>query len=110
MAITDKAVTRGSSEMSEEMFGKPSEISRDSIRQLLKVTRMSGAKLDSWWIRGKPAIDVIVGSMSVKPDRAGEILKELLTIKGLPLKCDGFPLGTINPELIQINFSTPGGG
>jgi len=110
MATTEKAVVRGSAEMSEDMFGKPNEISRESIRKLIKVTRMSGAKLESWWIRGQPAIDVIFGSLQVKPDRAGDIIKELLTIRDLPLKCEGFPLGTINPELIQINFSTPGAG
>ena len=111
MATTQtQAVVRGSSEFSEEMFGKPSEVSKESLRRLLKVTRMKGAKLDNWWIRGIPAIDSVVGSIRVEPGLAGSIIQELLTINDLRLKLEGFPIGIPNPEFIQVNFETPGMG
>lgn len=110
MATTDQAVVRGSSEFSEEMFGKTCEVSRESLRHLIKVTRSQGAILDNWWIRGIPAIDSVVGSVRVKPDLAGSLIQELLTINGLRLKLEGFPIGIPNPEFIQVNFETPGMG
>lgn len=109
MATATHAAVRGSSEMSEEMFGKSSEVSKQALKQLIGVTRASGVNLHGWWTHGKPAIDVITGVIHAKPDMAGKIIQELLTINKLPLKVEGFPLGTINPELIEIRFSTPGG-
>lgn len=109
MATATHAAVRGSSEMSEEMFGKPSGVSKKALKQLLTVTRASGVNLHGWWTHGKPAIDVITGVIHAKPNAAGKIIQELLTINELPLKVEGFPLGTINPELIEIRFSTPGG-
>lgn len=111
MATTEaRAVVRGSSELSEEMFGKPNTVSKESLRQLIKVTRMKGSKLDSWWIRGQPAIDGIIGSIRAEPRVAGDIIKEMLAIDGLRLKLEGFPIGIPNPEFIQVNFETPGMG
>lgn len=109
MATATHAAVRGSSEMSEEMFGKPSEVSKKALKQLLTVTRASGVNLHGWWTHGKPAIDVITGVIHAKPNAAGKIIQDLLTINELPLRVTGFPLGTINPELIEIRFSTPGG-
>ena len=109
MATATDAAVRGSAEISEEMFGKPSEVSKQSLKQLLNVTRASGVSLHGWWTHGKPAIDIVNGVIHAKPDMAGKIIQELLTIDRLPLKVEGFPLGTINPELIEIRFSTPGG-
>ncbi|MBC8063660.1 MAG: hypothetical protein H7Y17_02425 [Chlorobia bacterium] len=79
------------------------------MKQLLTVTRSSGANLYGWWTHGKPAIDIVNGIIHAKPNVAGKIIQDLLTIDKLPLKVEGFPLGTINPELIEIRFSTPGG-
>ncbi len=109
MANATHAAVRGSEMLSDEMFGKPSEISKASLKQILKVTRASGVNLHGWWTYGKPAIDVVTGVIHVKPDIAGKIFQELATIEKLPLKVEGFPLGIINPELIEIRFSTPGG-
>jgi hypothetical protein len=109
MATTNAAVVRGSSEISEEMLGKPQEVSREAIRQLLKVSRSQGVKLQGWWIRGKPAIDVIHGVITVQPDRAGDVFNQLVMIDDLRLKVEGFPLGIIDPDVIQMHFSNQGG-
>jgi hypothetical protein len=109
MATATHAAVRGSEEMSEEMFGRPSEVSKAALKQLLNVTRAKEVSLLGWWTHGKPAIDIINGVIHAKPNVAGKIIQDLLTIDKLPLKVEGFPLGTINPELIEIRFSTPGG-
>ncbi len=109
MATATHAAVRGSAEMSEEMFGKPSEVSKESLKQLINVTRAGGVSLLGWWTYGKPAIDIVNGVIHAKPDVAGKVIQELLTIDKLRLKVEGFPLGIINPELIEIRFSTPRG-
>lgn len=109
MATATHAAVRGSSEMSEEMFGRPSEISKSALKQLLNITRANGVSLQGWWTHGKPAIEVITGIVHVKPELAGDIFRQLVTVDKVPLKVEGFPLGTINPELIELRFSTPGG-
>lgn len=109
MATATHAAVRGSEELSEEMFGRPSEVSKAALKQLINVTRTSGAKLEGWWTHGKPAIDIVFGVIHAKPDVAGNVIRDLLTINKLPLKVEGFPIGIINPELIEIRFSTPGG-
>jgi|GEM_PF-2386166 len=101
---------RGSALISEEMFGKSSEVSKAALKQLVAIARTNGVNLHGWWTHGKPAVDAVNGVMHVKPDVAGDIFRQLLTVENLPLKVEGFPIGIINPELIEIRFSTPGGG
>jgi len=100
---------RGSALISDELFGKSSEVSKAALKQLLSIARTNGVHVHGWWTYGKPAIDVINGVIHVKPEIAGDIFRKLLTVEHLPLKVEGFPLGIINPELIEIRFSTPGG-
>ena len=103
------AVTRGSAQMSDDMLIKPSEVSKAALKQLVKIARSKGVTLEGWWTHGKPAIEAVHGVLHVKPDVAGEIFRQLLTVDKVPLKVEGFPIGIINPELIELRFSTPGG-
>jgi hypothetical protein len=107
-ATDTQTATRGSSAISEEMFGKPSEVSKQALKQLLDIGRANGVTLEGWWTHGKPAIEAVRGVLHVKPDVAGEIFRRLVTVDKVPLRVEGFPLGIINPELIELRFSTPG--
>lgn len=107
--VDTHAAVRGSEAISEEMFGRSSEVSKHALKQLLNITRTEGVALDGWWTHGIPAVDGVWGVITVKPKVAGDIFRQLVTIDKLPLKVEGFPLGIINPELIEIRFSTPGG-
>jgi hypothetical protein len=101
MDTMEKAAVRGSAVISDEMFARPSEVSKAALKQLIKIARSKGVTVEGWWTHGKPAIDVINGVLHVKPEMAGDIFRQL--------KVEGFPIGIINPELIEIRFSTPGG-
>jgi hypothetical protein len=104
---TGKAA-RGSDAVAEEVFGKSSEVSTQALKQLLAISRARGVRLEGWWTHGKPAIEAITGVMHVKPEVAGEIFAELMKLDRVPLKVEGFPLGIITTELIELRFSTPG--
>ena len=99
---------RGSSQISEELLGTPSEISKQALKQLLSIARMKGVQIEGWWTHGKPAIDAVKGVLHVTPDVAGDVFRQLLTVDKAQLRVEGFPLGIINPELIEMRFSTPG--
>jgi hypothetical protein len=109
MDTMEKAAVRGSAQISEEMFTRPSEVSKAALKQLIKIARTNGVTVEGWWTHGKPAIDVINGVLHVKPDIAGDVFRQLVMIDRVPLKVEGFPIGIINPDLIEIRFSTPGG-
>jgi hypothetical protein len=109
MDTMEKAAVRGSAVISDEMFARPSEVSKAALKQLIKIARSKGVTVEGWWTHGKPAIDVINGVLHVKPEMAGDIFRQLVTVDRVPLKVEGFPIGIINPELIEIRFSTPGG-
>jgi hypothetical protein len=98
---------RGSAAISEELFGRPSEVSREALKHLLSIVRTNGVQLEGWWTRGTPAIDAVEGVMRVKTDVAGEVFRQLLTAP-VRLKVKGFPIGLVHPELIHVVFSTPG--
>jgi hypothetical protein len=104
------AAARGSYAVAEEVFGKPSEVSTQALKQLLSIARSQGVRLEGWWTHGKPAIDAVTGVLHVKPDVAGEIFAQLLKLERVPLKVEGFPLGVVTTELIELRFSTPGQG
>ena len=57
--VETHAAVRGSEAISEEMFGKPSEVSKHALKQLLNITRTEGVALDGWWThaRGRPEPD-----------------------------------------------------
>ena len=101
---------RGSNAVAEEMFGKSSEVSTQALKQLLSISRERGVRLEGWWTHGKPAIEAVTGVMHVNPDVAGAIFTRLLTLEKVPLKVEGFPLGLVTTELIELRFSTPGQG
>lgn len=109
METMERAAVRGSAQISDEMFGKPSEVSKAALKQLLKIARTNGVTVEGWWTHGKPAIDVIHGVLHVKPEIAGDIFRQLVLVDKVPLKVEGFPLGIINPDLVELRFSTPGG-
>jgi len=110
MDTADKQETaRGSAAIADDMFGKSSEVSKLALKQLLDIARTQGVVFDGWWTHGKPAIEAVTGRLRVKPEVAGDIFRQLLTVDKVPLKVEGFPLGIINPDLIEIRFSTPGG-
>ena len=46
--------------------------------------------------------------MHVKPDVAGASFSQLLALERVPLKVEGFPLGLVTTDLIELRFSTPG--
>ena len=102
------AAARGSNAVSEEVFGKSSEVSTQALKQLLSISRAQGVRLEGWWTHGKPAIDAVTGVMHVKPDVAGQIFTQLLSVDRVPLKVEGFPLGIVTTDLIELRFSTPG--
>ena len=102
------AAARGSNAVSEEVFGKSSEVSTQALKQLLSISRARGVRLEGWWTHGKPAIEAVTGVMHVKPEVAGEIFTQLLMLEKVPLKVEGFPLGVVTTELIELRFSTPG--
>jgi hypothetical protein len=107
-SVVETHAARGSSSISEEMFGHPSEVSKHALKQLLGIARSKGVTLEGWWTHGKPAIDAVRGVLHVQPEVAGDIFRQLMSVDRLPLRVQGFPLGIINPELIQLRFSTPG--
>ena len=104
----ETVAARGSNQISEDLFGKPSEVSRDALKQLLNITRMKGVTIEGWWTYGKPAIEAVRGVLHVKPEVAGDVFRQLLIVDKAQLRVEGFPLGIINPELIEMRFATPG--
>ena len=106
--VETSTAARGSNAVAEEMFGKSSEVSTQALKQLLSISRAQGVRLEGWWTHGKPAIDAVTGVMHVKPEVAGEIFTQLLMLEKVPLKVEGFPLGIVTTDLIELRFSTPG--
>ena len=106
--VETSTAARGSNAVAEEMFGKSSEVSTQALKQLLSISRAQGVRLEGWWTHGKPAIDAVTGVMHVKPEVAGQIFTQLLSVERVPLKVEGFPLGIVTTDLIELRFSTPG--
>ncbi len=101
---------RGSEQLAADTLETPSQLSKEDLRKLVAITRSNGVKVTGWWIRGQPGIDVLNGVIQVTPQRVGDVVKELITVGGSRLRYDVFPLGIINPDVIQITLSTPEGG
>lgn len=103
----DNDQARGSAQISDELFGKRSEVSKEALKQLMTITRGQGVRLEGWWTRGQPAIDGVLGVVRVRPDQAGTIFQQLMNLP-THIKVEGFPVGILNPDLVELRFSTPG--
>ena len=102
------AHSRGSDKLAERWLGKGMTLPEAEIRRLYEVFHGEGVVLKRWWIYGIPAPDEVGGVVHVQPGHASRVLGELATLREIIMQFDVFPLGIVNPEVLEVNFQTRG--
>ena len=109
MRTDDKPTLEAGSDRLESMLGKRSEITKQDLSALVKLTRQKGVKIQDIWIKGKPGIDVLHGSIRADKATAAKVVQGLMELSSARLRFEVFPIGIIDPEEWDIRFKTPGG-
>lgn len=99
---------RGSEKLAERWLGKGMTLPEGEIKRLYEIFRSEGVSIKRWWIYGIPAPDEVGGVVHLHPHHAGRVLGELSSLQEVILHYEVFPLGILNPEVLEVNFRTEG--
>ena len=93
------------------------DVLRKPVRNLLDEAEENAAEkeipaeeyVEELWLSRKPMTpDEVGGVVHVQPGHASRVLGELATLREIIMQFDVFPLGIVNPEVLEVNFQTRG--
>lgn len=94
---------RGSEQLLARL-GEQKVLPKETLDQLVNLTRKRGVKLVQWWIRGQPRPDFLQGAFLASPVSAGGLITELIRLERLRLRLDVFPYGIPVPDQVLVKF------
>jgi len=82
----------------------------DELKQLTSAIQSYGGRLLDYFPCGIPSPDGVWGTASIRPDAAGAMIQALIKLDRFRLRLDVFPYGIPYPDIINVQFRTPGAG
>lgn len=107
--VAKSTLKRGSQKLIDKGAYKTHLFTQKELAQFTTISKKRGARLVDWCIYGQPAPDGVCGRYQVTPGIAGNVISDLIRLKGFRLKIDVFPLGIPVVDNVLIEFKTPRG-
>ena len=88
--------------------GCTSPFTSDDLKQLTSAIQAYGGKIVEYFPCGIPAPDGVWGTVTIRPEAAGDLIQALIKLDKFRLRLDLFPYGIPYPDVVNVEFRTPG--
>ncbi len=102
--------TRGSEKLLEHLAGHKHGITPEALKAFVTMVQKHDARLVHILDHGQPVPDILTGAIHSKPEATAALLNDLILFREFRLDLNILINGIPFPDLIRIEFKTPGFG